>query len=167
MSHTIAENENILLRTWLPDDAIFFYRLNADPDVMRYTGDPPFESVEEAAAFIANYRDFEVNGCGRWIIQQKATQEAVGWCGIKYHPESNEHDLGFRLLKAYWNRGLASEAAKLCIVHAQEVMGLSALKAKAVEQNGASIKVLEKCGFVYVETKPEDGFNWRHFIKTF
>ena len=47
MAITIAENENILLRTWLPEDALFFYHLNADPDVMRYTGDPPFESVED------------------------------------------------------------------------------------------------------------------------
>ncbi|MBK7007209.1 MAG: hypothetical protein IPH36_00305 [Saprospiraceae bacterium] len=72
MASTIAENENILLRTWLPEDASFFYELNADPDVMRYTGDPPFASVEDASNFMAAYRDFDLYGCGRWIIIQKS-----------------------------------------------------------------------------------------------
>ena len=167
MAITIAENENILLRTWLPEDALFFYHLNVDPDVMRYTGDPPFESVEDAKSFIARYLDFEHYGCGRWLVIQKESGEAIGWCGVKYHPVEKEYDLGFRLLKKYWNRGWASEAARLCLKYASDVMGLKVITAKAVDQNLASIRVLEKCGFIFLTTKPEDGFNWCHFIKTF
>ncbi|MBK7789607.1 MAG: GNAT family N-acetyltransferase [Saprospiraceae bacterium] len=167
MASTIAENENILLRTWLPEDASFFYELNADPDVMRYTGDPPFASVEDASNFIAAYRDFDLYGCGRWIIIQKASGEAIGWCGIKYHPVEKEYDLGFRLLKKNWNQGWASEAANLCLHYASGVMALRVLTAKAVDKNLASIRVLEKCGFIYLTTKPEGDFNWCHFIKTF
>lgn len=167
MAITIAENENILLRTWLPEDALFFYQLNADPDVMRYTGDPAFKSVEDALNFITAYRDFELHGCGRWIIIHKTSGEAIGWCGIKFHPDEKEYDLGFRLLKKNWNQGWASEAARLCVKYASEVMGLRVLTAKAVDKNLASIRVLEKCGFIYLTTKPEGGFNWCHFIKTF
>lgn len=164
---TITENENILLRTWLPDDALFFYQLNADPDVLLYTGDPPFASIEAASVFISQYRDFELYGCGRWIIERKSDGTALGWCGIKYHPDTKEHDLGFRLFKKCWNQGWASESAKLCISYAQESMGLTSLTAKAVDQNKASIRVLEKCGFIFLESRQEEAFNWCHFIKTF
>ncbi|MBK7007210.1 MAG: GNAT family N-acetyltransferase [Saprospiraceae bacterium] len=98
---------------------------------------------------------------------KKASGEAIGWCGIKYHPVEKEYDLGFRLLKKNWNQGWASEAANLCLHYASEVMALRVLTAKAVDKNLASIRVLEKCGFIYLTTKPEGDFNWCHFIKTF
>ena len=58
----IIETERMYLREFSVDDASHFYELNSDPEVVRYTGDPPFESVEAAKKFLANYTEYEKNG---------------------------------------------------------------------------------------------------------
>ena len=49
-----------------PEDAAHVFALNSDPEVIKYTGDPPFASVSEAQSFLENYTDYRDNGYGRW-----------------------------------------------------------------------------------------------------
>ncbi len=65
------------------------YELNSDPEVMKYTGDVYFESVEKARQLIANYSDYsdyKRNGFGRNTVLLKETGEFLGWCGLKNCP---------------------------------------------------------------------------------
>ena len=48
---------------------------------------------------------------GRWAMHQKTDDAFVGWCGLKFRPELDEIDLGYRLHPNYRGRGYASEAA--------------------------------------------------------
>ena len=65
-------------RTWLRpltvSDAADFYALNLDPEVVRYTGDGPFENEDAARAFLAKYDQYEKYRVGRWAVIEKAAQ---------------------------------------------------------------------------------------------
>ena len=64
----IVETPRFRLREIVPDDADFFFALNADPEVVRYTGNEAFASVEAAREFIREYPDYREHGIGRWAI---------------------------------------------------------------------------------------------------
>lgn len=146
----ILETTRCYLRELTIDDAQHFFDLNADEDVIKYTGDKAFESVESAHQFLADYNPYQEHGYGRWAVINKNTNEFLGWCGLKYSTELNEVDLGFRFHKKYWNQGFATETAKACLDYGFNQLHLSKIVGRAMEANSASVKVLEKIGMTFV-----------------
>lgn len=146
MSTYVLQTERLALRELYPSDAQFFYDLNSDPEVIRWTGDPPFESVEAAREFLEAYPDFRNHGYGRWAVERKADGEVIGWCGLKNHEEEGFVDLGFRFFRREWGKGYATEAAKACIDYGFLYLDLQSIIGRAASENKASIRVLQKCG---------------------
>ena len=63
----ITETERLYLRELTADDGIHFYRINSDPEVLKYTGDVPFETPEAATEFLRSYQQqYLDHGMGRW-----------------------------------------------------------------------------------------------------
>jgi ribosomal-protein-alanine N-acetyltransferase len=145
----ILETNRLLMREFREEDAIGMYELNKDPDVIRYTGDDPFASVETARDFIARYDAYKMYGCGRLTVLLKDSMEYAGWCGLKYDPGSSETDLGFRLLKKFWNKGLATEAALRSIEFGFNELKVGRIIGRAMQGNQASINVLKKTGMIF------------------
>jgi [ribosomal protein S5]-alanine N-acetyltransferase len=143
----LLETERLRLREMYPEDAEAMFNLNSDPEVVQYTGDGPFESVEAARIFLTGYRNvYRNSGYGRWITELKSTGEIIGWCGLKFLVDHNQTDVGYRFYKKYWGNGYASESAKACIVHGFSELKLDRIVAHARKENVASLRVLEKCG---------------------
>lgn len=143
----ILETPRLILREFLPDeDAAFFFALNNEPEAIRYTGDPPFESVEAARQFLRHYDQYEKFGYGRWAVLLKPAGAWIGWCGLKYTPELAETDIGFRFFPAHWGRGYATEAARACLEYGFHTLGLKRIVGRAMKENKASVRVLEKAG---------------------
>ena len=138
-------------------DAEFFYELNSHPDVMRYTGEAPLPSVEAAADAIRAYPDFESVGYGRWACALRTTGELIGFCGLKYLPDLDEVDLGYRFLPRHWGRGYATEAGAASLAFGFETLGLERIVGFVLPENPASIRVLEKLGLRPVGEHVEDG----------
>lgn len=149
MKKTIIETPRLLLREFTPGDAAALFALNKDPEVIRYTGDVPFADEADAAMFIRNYSDYKKNGYGRWAMIEKETGAFLGWCGLKFHPDTGETDIGFRLHQRYWNAGFATEAAQACLDYGFSHLGLPSIIGRAMSDNKASIRVLEKIGLHY------------------
>jgi len=157
MENIILETSRLYLRLMTVADAANACELNSDPEVIRYTGDDPFENVEEAATFLKNYKDFEKFGVGRWAVIRKEDGAWLGWCGLKYLPETGEVDLGYRLHQRYWGHGYATEAAKACVVYGFEKFNYPFIIGRVLLENTASIKVLEKCGLKLIGEKSFHG----------
>ena len=153
----ICETPRTYLREFLLSDAESFYQLNLDPEVIRYTGDAPVKSVAEAADFIAQYDQYEKHGYGRWAVCLKEDDSFIGFCGLKYHPEEELTEVGFRFFRNRWNQGFATETAKACIALGFEDFDLAAIYAHADRENAGSIRVLEKCGLNFVKPMVYDG----------
>jgi len=148
----IIQTNRLYLRELTVTDAENFYLLNLDEEVIKYTGDKAFESIDKAKEFLENYNPYKKYGYGRWAVIDKSNEEFLGWCGLKYSEELQEVDLGFRFFKKYWNKGFASEAALACINHGFKELNLQKIVGRAMELNSASIRVLEKVGMKYIST---------------
>lgn len=146
---TGPETARLEHRAFHPDDATAFYALNGNPQVMRYTGEPLLGSLDEAREAITRHRDFETYGYGRWACVLKSSQAVIGFCGLKYLPELDEVDLGYRFLPQYWGQGLATEACQASIEFAFGVLKLEQVIGLVLPENAASIRVLEKVGMSY------------------
>ncbi|MGD9487379.1 MAG: GNAT family N-acetyltransferase [Calditrichaceae bacterium] len=139
----IIETERLFLREFKSSDAEKMYELNSDPEVIKFTGDLPFKSIESAKEFIENYSDYKLQGYGRWAVITKDSNEFIGWCGLKYN-EENFTDIGFRFFQKIWNKGFATEAAKATLEYGFNILNLDEIIGRASTDNKPSIKVLEK-----------------------
>jgi len=145
------------LREFSIEDAASILELNNDPEVLKFTGDKAFVSVEEARLFLENYDQYALHGFGRWAVIQKSTGNFIGWCGLKYSATTDEVDIGFRFIKTVWNQGYATEAAKKCIQLGFDTFGIKRIYGRAMVDNVASISVLEKLGLTYLKEFTFDG----------
>ena len=151
----LLETNRLLLREIVVSDASEMFALNADPEVLKYTGDEAFTSVEEAQSFIENYTDYLKNGFERWAVVRKTDNEILGWCGLKLH-SNGMVDLGFRLMQKHWQKGYATEVAKACVNFGFETLALTEIVGRAEPENLASIRVLEKCGMLFSHKEIDD-----------
>lgn len=149
MKNIIIQTSRLTLREFIPEDATHMYLLNSDAEVIGFTGDEPFKNVDEARLMIENYRQYEDYGYGRWTVSMNATEEYLGWCGLNHHEGKNETDLGFRFLRKHWGKGLATEAAMACVQYAFTTLGLTKIIGRAMKENTASIRILEKVGMSF------------------
>lgn len=154
----VIETERLLLRTFTRDDAPLIYDLNLDPEVIRYTLDP-MADINHAQQVLDTVilPQYVLYNHGRWATHTKDDMQFIGWCGLKYRPELDEVDLGYRFKKTAWGRGYATEAAFACIDYGFKKLNLRRIVGRALPGNIASLKVLEKCGMRYLGEETVEG----------
>jgi ribosomal-protein-alanine N-acetyltransferase len=135
-------------RAFTLEDSEAFFALNSHPEVMRLTGEPPLEHLDDARAAIASYPDFDQVGYGRWACVLKDSQTVIGFCGLKHLPEFDEVDVGYRFLPQYWGQGFATEACSASVAFGFDVLKLQRIVGFVLPDNSASIRVLEKVGML-------------------
>ena len=145
------------MRKLSPEDAMDFYRLNLDEEVLKFTGDQPFANLQASIDFLTAYDQFEKYGVGRLAVIEKSSSEFIGWCGLKYSIDLKEYDIGFRFFRDHWNKGYATETSKKCLEFGFGELGLKRIVGRAMKENIASIKVLEKIGMTFKENFDFDG----------
>ncbi|MBL0357758.1 MAG: GNAT family N-acetyltransferase [Chitinophagaceae bacterium] len=91
--------------------------------MLRYIPEPVPETDEAARQIITNIvlPQYQ-NKLGRWAVHLKATNEFVGWCGLKCLKENNEIDLGYRFKPSAWGKGYATEAAKATLAYGLDTL---------------------------------------------
>lgn len=155
MSEPLPElgSERLWLRPFTLDDAEAFFELCRDPDIIRYVGNTPLRSLDEARAALrtAPLSDYQRYGYGRLACVWKASGAVIGFCGVKYLPELGENELGYRFLPAFWGQGLATEAGAAVIADARARLHLTRLIGLVHPSNTASMRVLDKLEFVREE----------------
>jgi len=153
----IVQSARLSLSEFSTQDVAGLYALNADPIVLRHTGDDPFADEAAAATFVRQYQAvYQQHGMGRWTIRLRSDGTYLGWCGLKRH-EDQSVDLGFRLLQAHWNQGYATEAAAACLRYGFAELGLVEIIGRAALDNLASIRVLEKIGMEFWKEEVIEG----------
>ena len=147
----IFQTRRLLLRNFTENDAQLIYELNCDPEVTRYTGDP-VKDIQHAMEVLQHsiLPQYALYNHGRWAVHVKPHLEFIGWCGLKARPERKEIDLGYRFKKNAWGNGYATEAAHGCLQYGFEKLKLQRIVGRAMPQNIASLRVLEKIGMKYI-----------------
>jgi [ribosomal protein S5]-alanine N-acetyltransferase len=157
--NVIIETDRLLLRTFTAADAPLLYELNLDPEVIRYTLDP-IKDTGHALQILEQVilPQYILYNYGRWAVHVKPGLGFIGWCGLKFIPQRNEIDLGYRFIKPSWGKGYATEAAYSCIKYGFDKLNLTRITARALPGNTASLKVLEKCGMNCLGEEEADGY---------
>ena len=147
----ILESARLFFREFTTGDAPLLLSLNSDPEVVKYVHELPLTNEAAALSTLTHtiLPQYAQNGFGRWAVHLKTTHEFIGWCGLKFRPERNEIDLGYRFFRRHWGLGYASEAAQACIDFGFIQYRIPVLTAMAHIENTASLKVIEKCGFQF------------------
>jgi len=167
------ETDRLILREIRVTDIDGMYALDSDPEVQRYLGNNPLQTKEQSLEAINFIRQQYIdNGIGRWAIIDKQTNDFIGWTGLKYITElTNKHinyyDLGYRLRKEYWGKGIASESAIASLTLAFDELKAQEVYAIADSENIGSNAILKKIGFTLLEVFDYDGIphNWFKITK--
>ncbi|TNE81148.1 MAG: GNAT family N-acetyltransferase [Bacteroidetes bacterium] len=155
ISRFFMETDRLYLREMLSIDAENFYRLNADPEVMKHTGDTPFADVEASRQFLENYDPYSEEGMGRFTVIRKEDGQTLGWCGLRVMPDGDV-DLGFRLDQAFWRQGYATEASIACLEWGKYSLELESIIGRCHPNNIASRKTLEKVGMQFEKESTDE-----------
>lgn len=152
MSAMIFETSRLTVRQYSEDDAGGFYRLNSDPEVMKYIRPPKsrIEAWEFLRQNIEYYQEFPKYG--RWAIVDKSSRQYLG--SFMLRPSSavqHRIELGYALLKEFWGKGLATEVVLGGLAFAFARLQLDSLIAITQPGNILSQKVLLNCGFTFRE----------------
>lgn len=152
MSDVEISTARLRLRRWQPQDEAPMARINRDPDVTRYLNRPASE--EAVAAFHAYCLEhWEAHGFGLYAVEAREAPRAgrfIGFVGVAYPTYlpalAARPELGWRLERASWGRGLATEAAAAARADAFERLCLEELISVIHPENIASRRVATKMG---------------------
>jgi len=161
------ETDRLLLRPFTIDDAEAVFEFGSNREVQKLTGDPLLQSLDEATNMIEEvwYEDYKTYGYGRFATIFKPDNKIIGFAGLKFLPELDETDIGFRFLPEYWGMGLATEASEEILKFGFETLGIQRIIGIAMPENMASRRVLEKIGLQWYKDGPylDDGGSYKWY----
>jgi len=143
------ETERLLLRPWRDADLPPFAALNADPEVMEFL--PATLTREESDALAARVRArFDERGYDVWAVEVVGRAPFIGFVGLS-HPTFDAHfmpcvEVGWRLARAHWGQGYATEAALGALAFGFGELGLGEIVSFTVPANVRSRRVMERIG---------------------
>ena len=141
----------LILRGWRDGDLDPLAAMNADPEVMRYIGDGSVRDRQQTAAGLAQVeRDWKERGYGPFAVEVRETGQLAGWVALAvpaFLPEVLPAvEIGWRLGRAFWGAGIATEAARVVLRFGFEDCGLDRIISSRHVDNRASGRVMEKLG---------------------
>lgn len=135
----------LALRPLTTADVDLIVELDRDPEVMRFINGGQATPRAEAASIVDRSLGH------RWLAFERAGAAFVGWFGLR-PVGAHERELGYRLRRACWGRGLATEGALAMLDTAFTRLDARRVWAHTMTVNTASRAVMERCGMRYVRT---------------
>ena len=146
----VLSTDRLLLRSVSPGDVPEIFFLRSDAQVMKYLDRDPLRSPEETAAFIGRILAEEKGGDGiTWGIALKGDPRLIGVvCVRNIRKEHHRGELGYMLHPGHQKKGIMQEALSPVLGYSFGTLKLHSLEANVNPHNAASIKLLERNGFV-------------------
>ena len=149
----LLETARLRLRRFTAADLDRLVELDADPEVMRwisYGAPTPRERYEQEILprWFAQYEATPL--LGYWAAETRDDGGFVGWFHLRPDRiDAGEQELGYRLRRAAWGRGFATEGGRALLAHGYERVGAGRISARTLAGNRASQRVMQKCGLAY------------------
>ena len=144
------QTERLVLRKIEPADAPQLLFLRSDEKVMKFLDREPLRSLDEARFFINRITDSLLLNDGiTWGICLKDDPSMIGTIGFwRLMKEHYRAEIGYMLHPDYWGKGYTSEAFEAAMDYGFHHMKLHSVEGNVNPENTASMRVLEKAGFV-------------------
>ncbi|TKC81655.1 GNAT family N-acetyltransferase [Trinickia terrae] len=149
----------LLLRPRTMADLEACLAMDRDPEVTRHIAGPWGDPAAHRQFVEHRITRAYPRGLGYWsIFAASAPERFIGWVLlIPDHGAGPEVEIGWRLVREAWGRGMASEAARAIMLHAFETVRLPRIVADIAEENAVSRRVAEKLGMRRVGEADSDG----------
>jgi RimJ/RimL family protein N-acetyltransferase len=148
-SMLLTETPRLLLRTFHIGDVDAMAAIFADPQGHPFGPGPKTRKWTEQWVLGCLDHYYQQWGFGPWAVVGRAQRELIGFCGLSLHEDFDgrrEVELGYRLARAWWGKGLATEAAAAVRDVAFDELGLERIVSRIDPRNTASCRVAEKIG---------------------
>jgi RimJ/RimL family protein N-acetyltransferase len=168
--------ERLRLRAPSPRDASAVLAVVGDPEVTRYHSVPTLTTLAEAQAALERLEQrYAARDAIRWAIELVEQGEMIGTVGLlRFDFEHRHAEIGYEIARRWWGRGLTPEAAAAVIRYGFSVLGLHRIEAGVLPGNDASVRVLQKLGFIEEGTRRDylyskgrfHSFRWFSLLET-
>jgi RimJ/RimL family protein N-acetyltransferase len=143
------ELDGFVLRAWRDEDRDPFATMNADPVVMEHFVAPMPRDASDAFVdrILARWQE---NGYGLWAVDVDGS--FAGYVGL--NPSDFDAaftptvEVGWRLARPYWGRGIATHGGRAALTHGFDVVGLAEVDSWTAVGNERSWRVMERLGMV-------------------
>jgi ribosomal-protein-alanine N-acetyltransferase len=146
-------------------DLQFLHDLWTEPQVRRYLWDDRVITLDDACAVVdASITSFAARGFGFWVVRWLASDESIGFAGLREFGDAGEIELLYGLLPQRWGQGIATEAARAVLEYGFRRCGLDRIYAGADPPNDASIRVIELLGMQFDSRRTIDGIEALYYV---
>jgi RimJ/RimL family protein N-acetyltransferase len=148
----VVETERLVLRAWRPEDRPALAAINADPEVMRWIGTGRVLGRGLSDDLVdRSVREWDTSGYGLWAVAWREEPGGLlGFCGLTapaFLPDVLPAvEVGWRLARDAWGRGVATEAARAALAFGFGALGMREIVAVVAPENTRSLRVAEKLG---------------------
>lgn len=160
------ETPRLRLRRLNMRDAQDIYDYGRDPIVARHVLWDAYRSVGEARSYLRYMlRKYRLGEPASWGIEWKESGRIIGTIGFMWIQRENASaEAGYSLSRAYWNRGIMTEALSALIDYGFRSMNLNRIEAQHETLNPASGAVMRKCGMLHEGTLRQRMLNKGKFV---
>ena len=148
----ILETERIFLKKFTKNDFNLVFELDGNSEVMQYITLGKTKTIEQIRILliIKIWRILFLKNYGIFAAYLKSNNSFIGWFQFEKDKHiENAIELGWRLKKEYWNNGYATEVGSSLVKKAKNLNKKAV--ARAMIENRASIRVMEKIGLKFVK----------------
>jgi RimJ/RimL family protein N-acetyltransferase len=159
MAAICLHTERLVLREWRVEDQPAFADMNADPAVMAHF--PSTLDRTASDALLDRLRDdLTRDGWGLWAVARRDDGTMLGFTGLSrldfQAPFTPAIEVGWRLRRAAWGHGYATEAARAAVTYGFDLLGLAQIVSITVPANTRSRGVMERLG---MRRDPDEDFD--------
>lgn len=155
MTRPPLRTERLRLEPLTRDHLDHLLALDADAEVMRFITGRALTSGESVADYLPRRlrSDADARGLGYWVGFDRVSGDFTGWwCLAVDDDDGTAAELGYRLTRDSWGRGLATEGARALLAHGFETVGLERIWAQTMSVNAGSRSVMAKLGMPLVRS---------------
>jgi RimJ/RimL family protein N-acetyltransferase len=155
----LITTERLIIRPFTVADFEAIYAVWSDPLVMGAVPSQAYDREQSWARLTGKFRHQALHGFSKWAMTDRASGTVIGECGVHYLEDGPDIELGYKLARAFWGQGLASEAAQACLnwALAERPERVVAIVDPA---NTGSARILRKIGMMRDGTFSRLGHTW-------
>ena len=164
----IFQTERLLIRKLTKADFDPFHEMQSDPSVMKFTTGKA-QTLEENKTDLQYVMDcYEQENLDLlvWAVIEQETKDFAGTAALA-KTKNNEIEVGLRFLKQHWGKGFGSEVLEGLTKVGFQLFDVDELFGFVDTRNTGSIKILERTGFRFKETRFNDEFQCQEHVYTF
>ena len=151
LSFPIIDIGDFILREQQDEDIADFFSYYSDKEVSKHILSEIPKNIEEARHELYYWRNIFYNNGGIYFaIASKKNNRLIGTIGLSSYSSYNSRiEISYDMSKEFWRKGIMTKAIKAILDYSFITLKINRVEAITSIYNEASIRLLEKCGFVY------------------